>query len=145
MFQCSKCKIEQPIVNYHKRTMVKRGHDSWCKTCKSIYRKDYFKRNKEKEVLRSRLKAWKTIGVLITLDEYTNFIKKQENKCAICDRETARLNVDHNHITGKVRELLCGSCNRGLGLFQDSIDVLKNAVKYLEKHEQTSCNTRRTI
>lgn len=40
--------------------------------------------------------------------------------------------MDHNHVTGKYRGYICHSCNRGLGMFKDSIDILKNAINYLE-------------
>lgn len=44
----------------------------------------------------------------------------------------SKLVVDHCHDTGIVRGLLCHNCNRALGLFKDKIEVLKNAIKYLE-------------
>ena len=40
--------------------------------------------------------------------------------------------IDHNHKTNKIRGILCGNCNMGLGHFKDNLDVLKNAIKYLE-------------
>ncbi len=40
--------------------------------------------------------------------------------------------VDHDHKTGKTRGLLCSNCNRGLGLLKDSIQIVKNALKYLK-------------
>jgi len=46
------------------------------------------------------------------------------------------LAVDHNHDTGKVRELLCNTCNNGLGCFKDDPKLLQSAIKYLNKHKQ---------
>ena len=45
--------------------------------------------------------------------------------------------VDHDHITGKVRGLLCGSCNRALGLIKDNLETLVRLQKYLEKSNVT--------
>jgi len=39
--------------------------------------------------------------------------------------------IDHCHVSGEVRGVLCNNCNRALGLFQDSIDSLQNAIIYL--------------
>ncbi len=67
----------------------------------------------------------------------------QDNKCAICGSEgfrigqkghTEKLAVDHDHKTGRVRALLCHNCNRGLGLFQDSYSLLREAAKYLQEY-----------
>jgi hypothetical protein len=44
--------------------------------------------------------------------------------------------VDHNHLTGKVRGLLCSSCNSGLGHFEENIDYLNCAIEYLEQHDK---------
>ena len=43
--------------------------------------------------------------------------------------------IDHCHKTGKIRGLLCDTCNRALGLFKDDIQMLKNSVAYLEKYK----------
>ena len=72
----------------------------------------------------------------ITLSEYHNLIKEQGGGCYICGRKKEsdgrRLSVDHNHITNKVRGVLCYSCNKGLGLFYDNIHRLERAIMYLE-------------
>jgi len=80
----------------------------------------------------------------ISLDDYNRMFDNQNGKCLICEsKETAkspatgeprRLAVDHCHETGKVRGLLCSSCNTSLGGFKDSIKYLKSAIKYLETH-----------
>jgi Recombination endonuclease VII len=60
--------------------------------------------------------------------------REQNNKCAICQREfLKRPHIDHIHGTKIVRGLLCGSCNRGIGLLQESSQTLSNAITYLEK------------
>ena len=73
----------------------------------------------------------------ITFDEYKTLLEKQNYRCAICkteDMKTARTEwfaVDHCHASGEVRGLLCNNCNRGIGLLQDSVEVLENAINYL--------------
>ncbi len=72
----------------------------------------------------------------ITFEDYENFLKSQDYKCAICEskissKRTSRLFVDHCHQTLKVRGLLCSSCNHGLGQFKDSPKLLQKAIQYL--------------
>ena len=77
----------------------------------------------------------------ITLEEYREMFIYQEDRCAICgglgfkmaDNVKKFLVVDHCHSSGKVRGLLCHNCNRGLGLFQDSVENLNAAIDYLER------------
>lgn len=45
------------------------------------------------------------------------------------------LGVDHCHITGKVRGLLCMKCNSAIGFFNDDINLLQLAIKYLKEGE----------
>lgn len=69
----------------------------------------------------------------ITLQQYTTLLEKQGGLCAICGKEDLiRLCVDHDHKTGIVRGLLCGNCNQGLGKFKDSLELLIQAIDYLE-------------
>lgn len=84
----------------------------------------------------------KTYG--ITSDEYAKMLADQNEVCAICrkpealvHKKTGRLralSVDHCHKSGKVRGLLCGHCNNGLGAFKDSIERLEFAIAYLRRH-----------
>jgi hypothetical protein len=74
----------------------------------------------------------------ITLAEYEQMLRDQNNKCAICKNEDEvegrRLAIDHCHESGNVRGLLCGKCNRGIGLFYDNKELLNNAISYLTKY-----------
>ena len=78
----------------------------------------------------------------ITSDEYYEILKRQDGVCAICKQpetrtfkgSVRRLAVDHDHSTGKIRGLLCGACNTGLGLFDDDPEILKTALGYLNEH-----------
>lgn len=69
-------------------------------------------------------------------DDYAALLAKQDGCCGICKkppRRGRRLCVDHDHVTLVVRGLLCSKCNSGLGMFQDSLDVVRSAVRYLEE------------
>lgn len=57
--------------------------------------------------------------------------EEQQGKCGIC-KESKKLFVDHCHKTRKVRGLLCSKCNLIIGQLNDSVEVGKNLVKYLE-------------
>lgn len=78
----------------------------------------------------------------MSIDEYDSLADSQGYLCAICGRECMeenpvprdpnRLYVDHNHITGSVRGLLCNNCNLGLGAFLDNSSLLEIARTYLD-------------
>jgi Recombination endonuclease VII len=62
-------------------------------------------------------------------------LKEQNGLCAICGNKESerRLALDHCHDTGKIRGLLCGTCNTGIGMLKDSVELLEAATKYLSK------------
>lgn len=71
-------------------------------------------------------------------ERYLQLLEAQDGRCAICHRTQPgrnRLSVDHNHLTGEVRGLLCNPCNQGLGRLSDSQRKLREALRYLEKYE----------
>jgi hypothetical protein len=143
---CSNGHLKTP-ENVDKRNRCKicyhTSHKIWRaknKDKKNQDSKEYYYNNKEKvkEVIeRSRLK--RQYG--ITVDDYNEMVINQNNVCAICGKEETeknnKLSIDHDHETGMVRNLLCHKCNRGLGSFNDDIEILKNAVAYLSKHKQS--------
>lgn len=75
----------------------------------------------------------------ITLSDFNDMLSAQDGGCAICGQTQTRpgtkyLAVDHCHTTGKIRGLLCDRCNRGLGFFKDSPELLVAAAEYLKRH-----------
>jgi hypothetical protein len=79
----------------------------------------------------------------ITIDEYIEMLREQEEVCAICKQpeeigvpgqKMRVLSLDHDHDTGKLRGLLCGTCNKALGGFRDDPAILESAMKYLARH-----------
>lgn len=94
--------------------------------------KAYYESNPEK-TFESKLKH----KYHLTLEGYYTLLEQQDGVCAICGKTcktNERLSVDHNHSTGKVRGLLCRTCNLGIGHFQDSPEILSKALDYLKFH-----------
>jgi Recombination endonuclease VII len=88
----------------------------------------------------------------LTPEDYLAMRADQEDCCAICGRHESllphlvgiwkRLVIDHDHATGKIRGLLCQTCNHGLGAFADSIPTLRSAIRYLQgKHRAGTLGT----
>ncbi len=72
----------------------------------------------------------------VTSAQYALLLAKNGGKCHICGGEEktrgkSRLSVDHDHVTGRVRGLLCGPCNKGLGMFRDNPFLLRCAATYV--------------
>ena len=86
-----------------------------------------------KSLAKERLKNLRKYG--LTIDDYAWLFKAQKGRCAICQSRPLRmgkpLGVDHNHLTGEVRGLLCDRCNSGLGFFEDNPVRLRRALRYL--------------
>jgi Recombination endonuclease VII len=97
--------------------------------------KRWAKKNPEKARIHNIRKNLKGFG--LTIADYESLLLKQSGVCAICRmlcKSGRRLAVDHCHKTGAVRGLLCGSCNHGLGRFNDSPERLRAAANYLSEH-----------
>jgi hypothetical protein len=75
----------------------------------------------------------------ISLDEFNAMVVLQGNLCAICKQPPGKfgLFVDHNHVTGKVRGLLCSPCNSGIGYLRgdSGVSVLEAATAYLRERD----------
>lgn len=77
----------------------------------------------------------------ITLDEYEAMLRSQNGVCALCNKgetrthngKTTRLVVDHDHVSGDVRALLCHNCNVMIGHSGDDPTLLRSAAAYIER------------
>lgn len=125
----SKSKYDKSPEGIAKRKL--RLHSVGTRATKKAYQSSYSRTNKGKEVAR---KARIKYLFDITADEYEQMLKAQNGVCSIChkpNRDGKKLAIDHNHITGKVRGLLCRNCNIGIGFFNDKLELLWNAYQYL--------------
>jgi len=77
----------------------------------------------------------------LTIEKYNRMFKVQGGVCAICGeperrRKRSRLSVDHDHITGQIRELLCSRCNFIIGAAEENLLLLRKVIAYLTKHSR---------
>lgn len=145
---CNKCNKERSLSNFHKDSEKKSGYRDICKLCKKeeslqyrLINRDKINKAKKSHRLNNSKKCYlmsyksklkHKYGIIIT--QRDQLITDQNNKCAICKHDFVKTpNVDHNHITNKVRGLLCNPCNQMIGLAKENINTLNNAINYLKK------------
>ena len=94
------------------------------------YQARFRKENPEREHANTRRRfLMRAYG--LTPGEYDALVVTQNGRCSICGCGDERLCVDHDHVTGIVRGLLCRNCNGGIGLLQDNPDLTEKATTYL--------------
>ena len=74
----------------------------------------------------------------LSLVAFNSMLVGQNNYCAVCkslEWDSRGPVVDHDHKTGKVRGIVCGRCNRAIGLINDSHNTARLIAEYLEKSE----------
>lgn len=146
---CPKCKKVKDLDEFS--TMKTKGKiASHCKVCaremlEVYYNTEAGKAVKKYDYIRNKLrqknnKLKKDFG--ITYDEYTQILKEQEDKCAICGRTEEEnkkmLAVDHCHKTKKNRALLCSSCNICIGFIEKNNLDIDKIKEYINKHKINS-------
>lgn len=101
----------------------------------------YVDQNREK--IREQHRQWRKVNARrvrdqhlqatygISHDQYDAMLERQGGGCAVCGKGRT-LVVDHDHDTGKVRGILCGGCNRGIGQMGDDASRVLAAARYLE-------------
>lgn len=131
---------------WNERERKRRATDpeKWHEECKKKYQRELDKYgidglNEQKTAQRFKL----------TIEQLRQMFIDYDNKCAICRKEEtrwatikggenkrAKLCIDHDHVTGKIRGLLCHDCNTSIGKMKDDINILQSAIDYLKKHEE---------
>jgi len=144
---CPGCNKWKNLSNFYRSSYTKDGFYRLCKKCWNEYSRDYTSKNKKKAKKRAKKYYHKT-GWKKGLDKnygegasdyYEAKSLDQKDKCEICGKINSggkRLNLDHNHITGQWRGLLCHSCNIAIGNLQvdKNSDLLYKSIKYMEKY-----------
>ncbi len=130
---CTKCGEEKENTEYHKQRNGVQGLRCHCKSCRSM--KGLSDRDRYVKYL---YRQYDKYGITEGGARY--LMDKQRGCCPVC-RETLGgiegewYHVDHSHVTGKVRGLLCSNCNTGMGMLKDSAEVCMRAATYLMCYE----------
>lgn len=131
------------------------AHRTYCKSCAAAYqrerrqsdlgadrayRRGWYAANPEK-AKRYRRQNMLRMNYGMELADYQAMHEAQDGRCAICDVKEAeapkgRLFVDHDHETDEVRGLVCSNCNLAIGLFDDNVKRIEQAIRYIRYHER---------
>jgi len=120
--KCISCGEIKSVSEFHFYKNRNKYH-SLCFICKKEKFKEYQKNT-------GRFKRYG-----ITKEKYDEMVLVQNNKCYICENHQEVLYIDHNHITGEIRKLLCRDCNSALGLLKENKKTINNMKKYIENYE----------
>lgn len=114
---CTGCKSHLTLDSFNKNVRATDGLQNYCKPCKA-----------------KATRNWKN-GILS--GDFERMVAKQESKCAICEKHTDTLVIDHCHISNRIRNLLCRRCNGMLGMADESKLILQRAIEYIDSWEDT--------
>ena len=135
---CRKCGIDKPIEAFHVNLTYGSGRDARCAECQIAYQKSL----KAKPEFKAKLRQWEIKSKRkslygLTEEDYAARLEAQGGVCALCGKpprggvKGKHLHVDHDHVTHKVRGLLCRPCNQALGQLGDSVWGLMKAIEYV--------------
>jgi hypothetical protein len=128
--RCPDCGEWKPESEFPRNKNYKDGRHPYCKPCHNARGKES-KQRLYGGTRHYHLKRRYGIGA----DEFDELVRQQGGVRPICGREDPE-HVDHSHVTGKVRGVLCFNCNGGLGQFKGSAEALTNAAAYLAMHDE---------
>lgn len=153
---CTHCQEFKSWKAFGKAIRGLNGRRAVCKECRRLERfnRDYqqeYQRGKER--IKKTVKKWREenpdkhskqrqkevlVKYGLSLEDYQNLKRAQDCKCAIC-RKTPKnhnLAIDHCHNTGKIRGLLCRTCNSAIGFLKDDPILVRRALDYLKEIEE---------
>lgn len=133
MLICQTCGEHKPSDEFYARDATGRRGGK-CKSCVSSYQAKRYRSVGRERHLMSKFG--------ITVEEFDVMLEMQDGACAICGvsstSDERAFRVDHDHDTGRVRGLLCHSCNVAIGLMKDDVAVLASAIAYLDRARSAS-------
>ena len=135
--KCGMCGEEKDVSEFNLRGGKRQGYQSYCKRCVYNYQLEKVVLNGTRKYP-GRRKYNLITRYKITESDYDKMLNEQNGVCAICGKapdENKHLYVDHNHVTGKVRGLLCNSCNYKLGIIENKsfVEFYQSTIEYLTK------------
>lgn len=137
--KCTKCKKEKPLFQFTRNKRSDDGLHAWCSECLCVARRIYAAKpeSKVRSYAHNRKRRLKT-QYGITIAQYNAMLSAAKGVCAACRLPfgEARISVDHNHATGKVRGIIHQSCNFLIGLARDNPRSLRLIAQYLQKHSE---------
>jgi hypothetical protein len=125
---CPACKSVKQTINFSKNRARKDGFADRCKICQSHSTKNWYRTHPKNYTGKQNKRLYG-----LTPDQYAAMRLAQNDRCAICHVKMVSPCIDHCHITGKIRALLCRPCNLALGYLRDSEKFLRNALNYIRK------------
>ncbi len=154
--KCTKCLLVKPLSEFYPSPRGKHGRQSACKKCDAIkaVRWNTAPENRDKirasarrywashPEHRKRKQAKNRLRLTgCTPEQFEKLRTEQDFRCAICRRHESKvprggLCADHCHKKGAVRGLLCFKCNQGIGIFDESPEILAAAIRFIQKHSK---------
>lgn len=125
--RCPNCSVVKALDDFPNNRATRDGKATYCKPCHNQRIKEIAQRLYGGHANFLRIQRYG-----IDTEAFQEMIQDQNGKCALCLTKPAK-HLDHDHASGKVRAVLCFSCNRGLGKFGDNPLVIRNAIAYLQK------------
>ena len=138
--ECKKCGIKKEIDNFGVYKIAGRKeftHRRTCKQCRRTWEANRYALDPNLRITKNKTaKIYHLSKYNLSQEQYDNLTNKQKGLCLICNIKPLKgiLHIDHCHKTGKVRGLLCGTCNRGIGMFKENKKLLIKAIEYLESN-----------
>lgn len=133
---CTKCGETKQLEDFYQQPDCKDGRQGSCKACDNVRTKAWKAAHPESERATNR-KRYLRVTYGITPEQYDDLLEAQRGRCACCGtdepggRRRNTFHVDHDHKTGRVRGLLCHSCNIGIGALGDTLEGVERAAAYL--------------